>query len=276
MYGSRPRTRTPISFGSGAAGPPPRDLVIILATLFVTFSMRAFEGTRLLPALLELTPLVWARGFVWQVATYPFVGGGAISIWFLLELLILFWFGRDVYRYLGRKAFWSLIVWSAATAGVVAVLVDWASALAGASPLASFQLMQGQRVLMAIFITAFACAYRNATIYLFFVLPVQARWFIAIEILLAFMGFLGTKDLAGFVGICTAVGMTWAMLSGGLMTNLRRMRLRLQHYWYRGRLAAERKKRGMRVVRGGKGRPGNGSDEGGSKGGGPRQGPWVH
>jgi len=261
-----------MSFGSGTSGPPPRDVLIILVTLFVTFSLRSFASTGIIPALLELTSLVWARGFIWQLVSYPFIGKGATGIWFLIELLILFWFARDVYRYLGRKPFWSLLAWATVTAGVVAVLVDWLGTLAGPSRVIPFELMQGQRVLIAIFITAFVCTYRNATIYLFFVLPVQARWFISIEILLAFMGFLGSKDLAGFLGICTAVGMTWAMLSGGLMANLRRLRLQLQHYWYRGRLAAERKKRGLRVIPGGKGSRGRD----GSRDSGPRQGPWVH
>ena len=60
-------------------------------------------------------------------------------------------------------------------------------------------------MLLAIFIAAFATLNRNATILLFFVLPIQARWFLWLEVLFAFIAFLGSHDLPGFLGITTAV-----------------------------------------------------------------------
>jgi hypothetical protein len=57
---------------------------------------RAGQAWRLTPAVL--------RGFVWQLVSYPFVGTGGPSIWFLLELLVLFWFGRDVFWRLAAGA----------------------------------------------------------------------------------------------------------------------------------------------------------------------------
>lgn len=284
MYNRQSRMRGPIGFGGGSGGPPPLDVAVILVALFVTYSLRFFAASAALPQLLELSSLVWARGFVWQLVSYPFVGWGSGGLWFLVELLILFWFSRDVYRYLGPKAFRLLLAWSLITAGVVAVAVDLIGATAGVASPFAFDLMQGQRVLMAVTIAAFACAYRDATIMLFFVLPIQARWFIAIEILFAFMGFLATKDFAGFIGIVTAVGMTWAMLSGGLLTNLRRLRLHGQRAWYRARLGSARRKHGMHVLDGGKrgprstkGGPGDGRSGDGKPGNGkPRRGPWVN
>lgn len=283
MNPRQPRIRSPLGIGGNFGNPPPIDLMVILITLFVTFSMRYFDGAASLPRLLELTSYVWERGLVWQIVTFPFIGWirGGSPIWFLLELLILFWFGRDVYRYLGPKAFRRLLGWSLITAGVVAVVIDISSAAVGIASPYAFDLMQGQRILLAVMIAAFACAYRNATIMLFFVLPIQARWFIAIEILFAFMGFLTTKDFAGFAGICVAVGMTWAMMSGGLLNNLRRIKLQLSQLWYRARLRSARRKRGLRVVDGGKRGSGpGGSGTGGSGTGGsgkttPRD-PWVH
>ena len=55
------------SFGLG--GPAPRDVLAILAVLFVTFSLRFFQSTKIVPDLLELTPLVWSvRGEVHQLS----------------------------------------------------------------------------------------------------------------------------------------------------------------------------------------------------------------
>ncbi|RMH22636.1 MAG: hypothetical protein D6696_02810, partial [Acidobacteria bacterium] len=243
---------------------PPRDVLVLLAVLFVTFSLQFFALTASLTSFLRLTPLVWRLGFVWQLVTYPFIGLGAPGLWFLLELLILFWFSRDVYRYLGRRQFWQLILWSCAGAALVAVAVDVLLAVAGAG-VSSFVLMQGQRILLAVVIAAFATLYGNATIYLFFVLPIRARWFLGLEILFAFMGFLGTKDLAGFAGICAAVGMTYGMLRGGVGRMLRTFVLRLQHAVYDARRRRLRRKRGLHVVR---------RRDGGD--GSVRRGPWVN
>ena len=71
-----------------------------------------------------------------------------------------------------------------------------------------------------IVIAAFATLYGNATILLFFVLPIQAKWFLLLEIVFAFMGFLGSGDLGGFLGIVAAVGVVYDILSrGGVSTD---------------------------------------------------------
>src|SRR5689334_16432818 len=96
--------------GFGLGGPAPRDLLILIGVLFITFALQFFESTALLPTALRLTPFVWQAGWVWQIATYPFIGYGSPGIWFLLELLFLYMFGRDVYFGLYRRHFWRLIL----------------------------------------------------------------------------------------------------------------------------------------------------------------------
>ncbi len=251
------------TLGGFGGGPVPRDLLILLGVVFATFSLQFFETTSIVPALLRLTPLVWQRGFIWQLATYPFIGYGGPSIWFLLELLILFWFGRDVYAGMGRRHFWRLTMTAAIAAALVAVVVNVLATLAGGlvGP-APFGLMQGQRILTAIVVAAFATANRRATILLFFILPIEARWFLAIEILFAFIGFLQTHDLAGFLGICAAVGITYAYIAYGAgRRGLREVRLRLQRWWIARKLDRAKRKRNLRVIPGDKDR---------------RKGPWVN
>lgn len=251
----------------GFGGGPPRDLAIILATLFVTFSLQFFASTRIVPALLRLTPFVWRAGFVWQLFTYPFIGNGGADIWILIDLLMLFWFGRDVFAGLGRKHFWRLVLIAAAAAGVVALGVDFlASAGSGTSgalsPRPLFPLLQGQFVLLAIFIAAFATANRTATIRLFFVLPVEARWFLLLEILFAFIGYLNTRDAGGFAGICAAVGLSYLYVrDGGFGRGLRQTRLRAERWWLQKKLERSRRRSGLRVVKD----PFNDS-----------RGPWTH
>jgi hypothetical protein len=271
MIGRRPRSGTP-SFG-GFGGPVSRDVVGLIAVVFVTFTLQFFQSTSAIPALLRLSPEVWQRGQIWRLVTYPLAGQGGPSVWFLLELLILYWFARDVYSRIGRRRFWSLLGWGTVAGGLAAVATAlatvWIPAAAAPAP---FTLMQGQRTLLVIVIAAFATLFAQATIYLFFILPVQARWFLWIEILFAFMGYLGTRDLPGFVGICVAVGVTnRALASTRLGRSLRELWLRFEQRRIRWKLERMRRRRGMRLIKG-KGKGGGTPDEGERR----RREPWVH
>lgn len=272
-----PRRTTTSGFGGGfggfgISGPMPRDLAVLLGVLFVTYSLQFFAATQIVPALLRLTPLAWQRGFVWQLATYPFAGYGSPSLWFVLELLILYMFGKDVFFGMGRRHFWRLVLRASLVAAAVAVLVNVLGTLAGGGLVGSapFGLMQGQRMLLTIFVAAFATANSRAQILLFFVLPIEARWFLLLEILFAFIGFLQTHDLAGFLGICTAVAVTYNSIAhgSGRGIGLREIRLRLERRWIAWKLDRNRRKRGLRVIPG----EGRGPDRGGDV----RKGPWVH
>ncbi|MDX1644117.1 MAG: hypothetical protein R3244_07150 [Thermoanaerobaculia bacterium] len=247
MDGQRFRQAT--AGGFGLSGPVPRDVVVLLAVVLATFSLRFFEATQPLHALLGLSSDSWRSGFLWQLGTYLFTGVGTPGIWFLIELLILFLFVRTVFYQLGRRGFWRWLILIGVTCGLVAVLVDVvASALVGSVPNA-FLLMQGQHMLLVLTIAAFATMNRDATILLFFVLPVQAKWFLLLELLFAFMGFLSTHDLAGFVGLCSAVGLTFVYLGGGFGGGgWRQLWLRLQERWLRRRLKRMRRRRGLRLV----------------------------
>ena len=256
MWQRDPTVRRP-AFGGFGSGPPPRDVLILIGVVFVTFSLTHFASTRGLMAMLWLSPAVWQAGFLWQLVTYPFVGIGGASIWILLELLILFWFASDVYGVLGQKRFWRLLVLVSLASAILAVI---AQLLLGSfvQPLGPpFILMQGQRMLMAIVIAAFATLRSEATILLFFVLPIRAGYFLWLELLFAFIAFLNNKDLAGMLGIFAAVGLTWYLLAGRSGRGrggggLRELRLRIERFLIERKLARMRKKRGMRVVPGGK------------------------
>jgi hypothetical protein len=260
-----PRTYEVRAAFGGLGGRPPRDVVVLVAVVFVTFALLHLAPALVLPFL--LTGRVWSDGWLWQLATYPFIGFGVPGFWFLVELLMLYWFGKDVFAQLGRRLFWRTLAAAAIPAAVLAELV-WrglaGTGLAEPFPVA-FMLMQGQRVLLAILVSAFATVNWRATIYLL-ILPIEARWFLAIEVLFAFMGYLSTRDLAGFLGICAAVGATYAFLAlgGGRRGALREARLRLERWWIERRLGRMRRKRGIRVVRGERG---NGQ---------VKRGPWTH
>lgn len=245
--------RGPLAGGlGGLSGPVPRDIWILLGVILGTFAIDILTGGGLL--LLRLTSAVWLAGYVWQLATYAFIGFGAPTLWILLELLILFWFGKDVFWRLGRKRFWRTLAWAVVGGALAAVAVDVLLRLAGFPLGPPYLIMQGQRVLITVLIAAFAALFADATIYLMFVLPIRARWFIWVEILFAFIAFLATRDLPGFLGLCAAIGITWTVIRhGGPGRGLRRAWLRFRQRRLEAQLDRERRKRGFRVVRGGDG-----------------------
>jgi membrane associated rhomboid family serine protease len=235
-------------FGPMAGGPPPRDVLVLLGVVFATYALQFFQSTAIVPFLLHLSPYVWQRGFVWQLVTYAFAGYGPPSLWFLLELLVLWWFATDVYYRLGRRRFWRTLIIATAGAGVVAVAVHllFALVLAGSPTAAPFDIMQGQHTLLVIVIAAFATLYGDATILLFFVLPVRARWFLWIPVLFGFISFLAGHDIGGFGGVCAATFVTYRLLSG--RGGPRRWWLRLKEQWLRWRLDLLRRRRRIHVV----------------------------
>ena len=95
----------------------------------------------------------WQRGFLWQLVTFEFVGTGREpDLWFLVSLLILFMFGRDLIVRLGAKDFWRFLVLASAFAGVIAVAVQLLIVAFGFTSFGTvpFILMQGQHILLAI------------------------------------------------------------------------------------------------------------------------------
>ena len=95
--------------GGGLTGPIPTDLWVLLGLVLFTLTLGSFQTTQVVTDLLRLTPWVWLRGFIWQLITYPFIAVGRSGpFWLLVEMLILFMFGRDVLLRLGRKQFWKL------------------------------------------------------------------------------------------------------------------------------------------------------------------------
>lgn len=243
--------RTPVTtLGGGPfSGPVPRDLVALVATLFVTFAAQFFAATAPLVELLRLTPAVWLSGFLWQLATYPFAGDGAPSAWFLLTLLFLYWFARDVRLLLGAARFWRLLVTSAAVAAGVAIAVRLGLGdVAGPLRSEPFAMMQGQWILSTLTMAAFALLFRERTILLFFILPIRAAWFLPLELVLAFIAFLGNRDFAALAGLFAGVAtVAWSLGSSRGLTP-RELRLRLERWWLERRMARLRRKSGFRVV----------------------------
>lgn len=257
MIGSQARGRGPIDFGLD--GPYPRDILVLMGVLFATFSLDALAAHWTAP--FRLGTEAWESFSVWRVVTYPFFAGYGSALGLIIGLWMILVFGKQVFFYVGRRAFWRTFFIATTGAGLVALLVRFLMDLVGMAPAVApglgFSLMDGQYMVLTILITGFAVLYGHLTIYLFFVLPVRASWFIGLEILFSFLGFLSSRDLAGFLGVCTAVILTYFLFSGVSPKRfLHEMRLRFQKRLIEARMRRMRKK--------------GGGD------GGVVQGPWVN
>ena len=54
--------------------------------------------------------LIWSSAQVWRVFTYAFVHAPSTLFWFAVEMYMLFVFGREVERFIGRRAYIALYV----------------------------------------------------------------------------------------------------------------------------------------------------------------------
>jgi hypothetical protein len=252
----------PRDFGGGFN--IPRDVLVLLGILFATYTLSFLPPTRGLIAQLELSSAVWQKGHLWQLVTYAFVPY-ASPFWFLVSLFIIFLFAREVLKALGRRGFWRLLLTAVISASTLAVLIDCLRHFLGFEGRYDLTLLRGgDELLIMVLVAAFAVIFPTAVIRLYFVLPIEARHFIVLEVLFLFvLGFLPTLDYAGFAGLLLAIGVTMALLRGGVHKFLRETRLRIERRILEQRMKRMRRRSGLRVVK-------DDSDSG------VHRGPWVH
>ena len=131
---------------------------------------------------------VIALGRVWQIATYAFVhlpySAGAL-LWFAIEMYMLFAFGRELERFLGRRAF---IIFYSLLLLVPAVLLTitgfWMRVgLAGSAA-----------IHFGVFI-AFATIYPNVEMFL----RIQMKWVALIFVAIGMLAALANRDWTSLI-----------------------------------------------------------------------------
>jgi membrane associated rhomboid family serine protease len=118
---------------------------------------------------------------VWQFVTYAFVNEP--SVWFAIEMLLLYSFGREIERFLGRKSFLFLYA-GLVLAGPVALT------LLGLLQVPSGMLVGAGAVHFAVFI-AFATLYPGAEMMFF---RVQIKWVAVVLLAIYSLAYLAGRD----------------------------------------------------------------------------------
>jgi membrane associated rhomboid family serine protease len=79
--------------------------LLVAVHVFTAIVACFLGGAGILGHLAFDSALVWQRGEFWQLATYAFVHSPSALLWFAVEMYMLFVFGREVERFIGRRAF---------------------------------------------------------------------------------------------------------------------------------------------------------------------------
>lgn len=93
-------------------GPYPVHVTTLLVGVHAAAAVLAcfltFAGGGILAHLAFDSAFVLQRGELWQLVTYAFVHPPAGLLWFLIEMYMLYVFGREVERFIGQRAFIAL------------------------------------------------------------------------------------------------------------------------------------------------------------------------
>ncbi len=191
-YGGGQQYYRPSFFGGGFSFFPPVIKTLIIANVVVFLLMMlggAFTigGARLsdiITRFFALMPLGW--GFLpWQLVTYLFMHGGLFHLFF--NMFILWMFGMELENMWGSKKFLTFYLICGVGAGLIHMFIG--PIFAGVAPtIGASGAVYG--VLLA-----FAMMFPDRLIFLYFLFPVKAKYFVGFLIILGlFMGISGTRD----------------------------------------------------------------------------------
>jgi len=165
-----------------------------VAVAILTAILVGLVGGSVLASLQFNSAAVWRGGQVWRLFTYAFIHPPTPSglLWFAVEMYMLFFFGREVERFIGRRAYVALYLTLLLLPAVVLTLLSfWTPTTFATSTALHF----------AIFV-AFATIYPNVELFL----RIMAKWVALIFIAIGTLSALAMRDWQTLVVLWTSVG----------------------------------------------------------------------
>jgi len=183
----------------------PVDVTTILVGLHVvcailTAFLFATGSAGVLNYLMFDSAQVWAHAQIWRLATYAFIHppSGYALLWFAIEMYMLFFFGREVERFIGRRAY----IWLYAVLLIVPALILTLWGLTTRTGLA------GSGALHFAVFAAFVTLYPNVQ----FFLRIPAKWIFAILAAIGTLSALAAHDWADLVVLWTSIGLAFVFI----------------------------------------------------------------
>jgi len=206
------------SFGYGLT-PVIKKLLIIMAAVFLLQEMirnHDFE------TFFGLVPIrVWSEYSLWQLVTYIFLHGGISHL--LFNLLALWMFGGELENYWGSKKFTQYFFFCGIGAGLCTVVF---------TPSQYFPVIGASGAIYGLLL-AFGWLFPRRPIYVYFLFPIPAKYFVMIYGALEFFYFSrdGTR---GGVAHLTHLG---GLLFGLIYLGVPRIRQRLRREAYKRKMS---------------------------------------
>ena len=185
------------SFGPGPLTPAIKAIVAANVAVFVVwYFQRAVEVP------LWMNPQDVVHGQVWRLATYMFVHGGFFHI--LFNMLALWMFGVELERTWGSRYFLKYYFVCGVGAALTTVLLSFLPGIFGQQLYLS-RTVGASGAVMGVLL-AYALYFPNRPIYMYFVFPIPAKYFVAIIGAISLLSSMGggggiahTTHLGGLV-----------------------------------------------------------------------------
>ena len=189
-----------ISFGPPLTGVVKSLVIVTSAAFLLTYVPAQFVEWRTPFLLFGLTPYVVTHHFwIWQLATYLFLHGGWFHI--IFNLFALWMFGYDLERAWGSQRFLFYFFLTGVGAGICSVVLQPSS----------FVMTIGNSGAVYGVLLAYGMLFPERPIFLWFVIPIKAKWFVLIMGLIEFWTSL-TQTGSGIAHIAHLGGMLFGYL----------------------------------------------------------------
>ena len=199
------------SFGYGLT-PIIKNLMIIMGAVFV-LQMLVSGWIDLYFGLVPI--LVWKKYFLWQLLTYMFLHGGFSHI--LFNLLALWMFGGELENYWGSKRFLFYFLFCGIGAGICTVVF---------TPYQFIPVIGASGAIYGLLL-AFGWLFPNRLIYIYFLFPIPAKYFVIIFGLIElFASMEGTRG--GVAHLTHLGGLLFGLLY--MLYPMIRQKLRREYY----------------------------------------------
>lgn len=233
------------SFGPGGLSPAIKILLIVNV---VAYLVSLVVPTMVL--VLGLSPrAVFEQLAVYQLVSYMFLHGDIGHL--LVNMLGLWMFGTELERTWGTRFFTKYYFVTGIGAGVITLL--WAMSPLPYAQSINYSVVIGASGAIYGVLLAYAMYFPHRTVYMYFVFPLQAKYFVMIIGAITFLSSMG----AGGSGVAHTAHLGGLVVGYVYLTSLRGggPLQELKYRWLRWKMARARNK--FDVYSGGRGRPGD-------------------
>ncbi len=211
-----------LSLGGGWT-PVIKNLIIFMIIVFLLQKIIELSQTdfyrHILIYYFSLVPiLVWEKYFLWQLVTYLFLHGGVFHLFF--NLLGLWWFGGELENFFGSKRFLLYFLFCGIGAGICTLIFT-------PPPYQRIPVIGASGAIYGILL-AYGWLFPNRLIYLYFLFPIPAKYFVILFGLIEF--FSSFEGPGGGVSHLTHLG---GLLFGLLYMAYPTIRQRIRRYYYK-------------------------------------------